>query len=116
VRRVAALVAVALLAAGWSSGTATLRVVLDDKLAARPAEGYVWFVGLDKAKPVHTTSAVLHGAAGRHVLVSYIRDCDGNCGYLDPPSMRCPRVVVTIGRARAATVQLRNSGCRIILR
>jgi hypothetical protein len=116
VRRFAALVAVALLAAGWSSGTASLRVVLDDKMAARPAEGYVWFVGLDKAKPVRTTSAVLRGTAGRHVLVSYIRNCDGNCGYLDPPSMRCPRVVVTAGRGRAATVQLRNNGCRIILR
>ena len=59
--RFAALVAVALLAAGWSSSTAGLRVVLDDKMAARPAEGYVWFVGLDTAKPVHTTSARLRG-------------------------------------------------------
>jgi hypothetical protein len=26
---------------------------------------------------------------GRYWLVSYVRACDGNCDYLDPPSDRC---------------------------
>ena len=34
-------------------------------------------------------------APGRYVVTSYQRPCDGNCGYLDPPTDRC-RTTVTL--------------------
>jgi hypothetical protein len=115
-KRAAALAGLVLLASGWSSAASSVRVVLDDRMKARPIEGYVWYVGLDGARPRHGASVVLRGKAGRHVLVSYIRDCDGNCGFLDPPGKRCSRALTLGGAPRSATVQLRDSGCRIVLR
>lgn len=107
-----ALAAVALGGFGGTSSSATLRVTLDDRMTLRPIEGYVWFVGLDghmRAVRGHTTT-VLRATAGRHVLTSFIRPCDGNCSYLDPPSHRCSLRVRLPARA---TVRLRNAGCRI---
>jgi hypothetical protein len=119
VRRAAALAALAalvLVATAWSSAAGTVRVTLDDRMTARPIEGYVWFVGLDRAQRVSARSVPLRGT-GRHLLVSFIRSCDGNCGLLDPPSMRCSQVVTLhAGSTRRALVRLRNSGCRIVLR
>jgi hypothetical protein len=113
----AALAALVLLAAGWGSVTGRVHVVLDDKMKARPIEGYVWFVGLDWARPVGVASVTLRGAAGRHLLVSYIRTCDGNCSLLDPPSKRCSRFLrLGAGVVATATVRLRDSGCRILVR
>jgi hypothetical protein len=34
-------------------------------------------------------------APGRYVVTSYQRPCDGNCGYLDPPTDRC-RATITL--------------------
>jgi hypothetical protein len=34
-------------------------------------------------------------APGRYVVTSYQRPCDGNCGYLDPPTDRC-RLTITL--------------------
>jgi hypothetical protein len=35
---------------------------------------------------------------GRYVVASYHRPCDGNCGYLDPPTDRCStRITVAAG-------------------
>jgi hypothetical protein len=49
--------------------------------------------------------------------VSYIRTCDGNCSLLDPPSKRCSRVLrLGAGVVATATVRLRDSGCRILVR
>jgi hypothetical protein len=105
-----------LLVAGCSSAGGGVHVALDDKLKARPIEGYIWFIGLDKARPVRAASVTLHAAAGTHVLVSYIRTCDGNCGLRDPPSKRCARAVRVSSLVRSATVRLRDSGCRILVR
>jgi hypothetical protein len=107
-----ALAAVVLGGFGGTASQATLRVTLVDRMQARPVEGYVWFVGLDgKAHPVanHTTT-ILRASAGRHLLTSYIRTCDGNCGYLDPPSHRCSARIRLPARA---TVRQRDTGCRI---
>ena len=107
-----ALTAVALGGFGDASSSATLRVTLDDRMTLRPIEGYVWFVGLDgKAQAVRgRVTTVLRGTADRHVLTSFIRPCDGNCGYLDPPSHRCG---VRVRLPARATVRLRDTGCRI---
>jgi hypothetical protein len=78
-------------------------------------EGYVWFVGLDgKAHAVtnHATTTTLRAAAGRHLFTSFIRTCDGNCGYLDPPTHRCSARIRLPARV---TVRLRDAGCRLIV-
>ena len=107
-----ALAVVALTGFGGTSSSATLRVTLNDRMTLRPVEGYVWFVVLDgKAHPVpNRTATTLRTTSGRHLLTVYIRTCDGNCGYLDPPSHRCSLRVRVPARA---TVVLRNAGCRI---
>jgi hypothetical protein len=112
-RLVAAVFAAAALCGFAGAATsATLRVTLDDRMTLRPTEGYVWFVGLDgRTRAVRgRVTTVLPGTAGRHLLTSFIRPCDGNCGYLDPPSHRCSLRVRLPARL---TVRLRNAGCRI---
>jgi hypothetical protein len=54
-------------------------------------------------------------AAGRYRLLSWQRTCDGNCGYLDPPSDQCSEgFEVRHDQGLAATVTVRyGSGCRI---
>jgi hypothetical protein len=32
-------------------------------------------------------------APGRYIVTSYQRPCDGNCGYLDPPTDRCKTTI-----------------------
>jgi hypothetical protein len=44
----------------------------------------------------HRPAVDVHLAPGRYVVTSYQRPCDGNCGYLDPPTDRC-RQAVTLG-------------------
>ena len=107
-----ALTAVAVCGFGGASAQATLRVTLVDRMQARPVEGYVWFVGLDgKAHAVaNRTATTLRASAGRHLLTSFIRTCDGNCSYLDPPTHRCGARIRLPARA---TVRLRDTGCRI---
>jgi hypothetical protein len=63
------------------------------------------------AKP----SATVELAAGRYRLLSWQRTCDGNCGYLDPPSDQCSEgFEVRHDQGLAATVTVRyGSGCRI---
>jgi hypothetical protein len=67
---------------------------------------------------VHGTSVVLHPGSGGTRLVSYIRDCDGNCGTLDAPAQRCSVVLTFEGSpvTGKTTVQLRDQGCRNVLR
>jgi len=107
-----ALAAVALGGFGGTSSSATLRVTLDDRMTLRPVEGYVWFVGLDgRTHAVRgSVTTVLRSTAGRHFVTSFIRPCDGNCGYLDPSTHRCRLRVRLPARA---TVRLRNVSCRI---
>ena len=115
--RLAPLAGIVLVAGGWSSANGHLRVALDDRMNARPIEGYVWFAGLGKAQQAKARTVVLHAAPGRHRFVSYIRTCDGNCGFLDPPSKRCSRVVtLRSGVTRTVTVRLLDGGCRIVVR
>ena len=60
-------------------------------------------------------SATVELAAGRYRLLSWQRTCDGNCGYLDPPSDQCSEgFEVRHDQGLGATVTVRyGSGCRI---
>jgi hypothetical protein len=57
-------------------------------------------------------------APGRYTVESWQRPCDGNCGYLDPPTDRCRQTITLRADQRAAYV-IRLSpgrGCRIVPR
>jgi hypothetical protein len=52
---------------------------------------------------------------GTYTVVGYQRPCDGNCGYLDPPTERC-RTTVEIRDGEAARLTLEvtpGAGCRV---
>ena len=61
------------------------------------------------------STAALSLDPGTYRLVSYQRPCEGNCGYLDPPTDRCAReIVVEAGTPLAVTINLRpGAGCTI---
>src|SRR5262245_52711525 len=58
-------------------------------------EGYVAFfqVYSDRrkvdGKRLRDKTACFTLPSGKYDLVSYLRPCDGNCGFLDPPSDEC---------------------------
>jgi len=55
---------------------------------------------------------------GAYRLVSWQRACDGNCGYLDPPSDRCARTF-TIRQHHPLQAAIRlnpAAGCTIVIR
>lgn len=60
-------------------------------------------------------SATVELADGRYRLLSWQRTCDGNCGYLDPPSDRCSgEFELRHDQRLAVTITVRyGSGCRI---
>jgi hypothetical protein len=53
--------------------------------------------------------------AGRYRLESYERPCDGNCGYLDPPTDNCSGIVTAeAGATVTVRVTLKPAkGCTI---
>lgn len=65
------------------------------------------------AKP----TASLKLEPGSYTLKSWQRPCDGNCGYLDPPTDRCSGpVAIAEGTETHVTVKLRpGKGCEIVL-
>ena len=112
--------ALAVLAAAIAAGTASsapsgVRVRISNEMAAFYIEGYVSFAKLDhtQARRVNGSSIVLRAGPARHVLHVFIRPCDGNCSYLDPPVKRCSAVV---RRGQTATYHLRDQGCSITVR
>jgi hypothetical protein len=64
-------------------------------LIVRDADGHILaeraFSGVRPNRPAIDVRL----APGRYVVTSYQRPCDGNCGYLDPPTDRC-RTTVTL--------------------
>jgi zinc D-Ala-D-Ala dipeptidase len=52
---------------------------------------------------------------GRYRVVSYQRPCDGNCGFLDPPTDRCSRRMRILpgGLTRVKTTVRPGRGCRM---
>ena len=62
--------------------------------------------------------AVIRLDSGSYRLVSFQRDCNGNCHLLGPPSDQCSRAFsVRANEAVTATVRVTfGTGCRISLR
>jgi len=56
-------------------------------------------------------------APGRYTLRSWQRPCDGNCGYLDPPTAICGKpVALTAGHTTTVTVIVNpgKDSCKIV--
>jgi hypothetical protein len=109
--------------AGTSHGILTVRTV---HVRGSPMyiEGAVTFVAVERR---HGRTIVqqridkrlrLSLAAGRYRLRSWVRPCDGNCGYLDPPADRCSQPFsIRRGQRVVATIRIRDaSPCRISFR
>lgn len=62
-----------------------------------------------------TPETTLRLDPGSYRLVSYQRPCDGNCGYLDPPTDQCSREIeAKAGALVEAWVRLSpGDGCTI---
>lgn len=125
------LVAMAVSAAGSaaSTGAVSSRLRVKQVIAKGtplPVEGsipYVRVVRSDGSRVARrrlagavTASATLSIRPGRYRLLSWQRYCDGNCGYLDPPTDRCSRAFRINARQQLkATITVRyGSGCRIV--
>lgn len=120
-----AVLAAAALAASAAAGTAkpTLRVTQAFVGSVHYVEGSIGYVriqsraGRTLAEKTFRTSSELRFALmpGTYRLVSFQRPCDGNCGYLDPPTDRCGRLLrvhahVTVS---AQVLVSPGSGCTI---
>jgi hypothetical protein len=111
--------AVALLAAAVlpasAAAAAGVHVRISYEMRGVFTEGYVWFASLDHAKPKRITvsSVFLPAKPGHHVLHVFIRPCDGNCGFLDPPQQRCSKIVHA---GQRVTYHLRDNGCKLTVR
>jgi hypothetical protein len=107
-----------------SAGPATLHVRQEWVGGSLYIEGSYSYVRLEqdgkkvvqvRLKGSKTAEATLRLEPGSYRLVSFQRPCDGNCGYLDPPTDRCGREI----EAKAdglieATVRLSpGKGCTI---
>jgi hypothetical protein len=80
-----------------TSATLSVRQVLDTsgKLYIEGSLGYVRLVdaggstAFEKQLDPEKLAVSREIPAGEYVLQSWQRPCDGNCGYLDPPTDRC---------------------------
>jgi hypothetical protein len=137
----AALIAAALLAgcaegqprAAPAAPAGPARLIVRETLPTQPIyrEGTIAFLRVERLRsrtavidgPV-TRRGVIRGrgplldrklAPGAYRLVSYQRPCDGNCGYLDPPTARCEATVeLAAGDTRTVTVVLDvHGGCSV---
>jgi hypothetical protein len=112
------------------------RLIVRETLPRQPIykEGTVAFLRIERVRsrtlvidgPV-TGRGVIRGrsalfdrnlAPGAYHLVSYQRPCDGNCGYLDPPTARCEvSLELDAGATRTVTVTLNDrGGCTVTSR
>ena len=110
-----AVLTAAVAAGNASSAPSGVRVRISNEMTRFYIEGYISFAKLDhaRARRVSGSSLFLPAGPGRHVLHVFIRPCDGNCSYLDPPTQRCAAVVC---RGQRATYHLYNVGCSITVR
>jgi hypothetical protein len=85
-------------------------------VSARPASG-------GDAKEVElsyddrTATGSLRLEPGRYTVKSWQRPCDGNCGYLDPPTDSCSAPVeVASGADTHVTIRIEpGKGCEIVV-
>jgi hypothetical protein len=106
---------VAAFVAGNASAASGVGVRVSYEMSSFFTEGYVWFASLDGKTPKRLTgkSVLLPAKPGRHVLRVYIRPCDGNCSFLDPPLQRCSK---TVRAGQKVTYHLRDNGCKLTVR
>jgi hypothetical protein len=91
-----------------------------------PVEGALSFIRIERAaggtlierQLPDSGKLMLKLDPGAYRLVSWQRTCDGNCGYLDPPSSRCARPFTVRQREPLeATIRVNfASRCVIVLR
>jgi hypothetical protein len=92
---------------------------------ANPVEGYVSYLRVEPAHGAAVITGRLPGSQrvtlrlppGRYRLRSWQRTCDGNCSYLDQPTIECARAfTLHRGEPLAATIQVDwTSGCTVVL-
>jgi hypothetical protein len=58
-----------------------IRLVADDGTTMRPVRDH------------EDTAVFAHLTPGRYLVTAALRPCDGNCGYLDPATSHCTKVV-----------------------
>jgi hypothetical protein len=91
---------------------------------AIPVEGALSYIRIERETGAALTRQLpgshqltLRVPPGAYRLMSWQRTCDGNCGYLDPPSNRCVRPF-TLRPGEKLDVAIRvnfASGCVIVL-
>jgi hypothetical protein len=102
-----------------------LRITQIEAGSAGPTEGALSYVRVEspagatlltRQLPV-SHKLLLRLKPGAYRLVSWQRDCDANCGHLDPPSDRCTRPFSVAPRQKLnATIRVNfASGCVIAL-
>ena len=116
-----ALILACLAGGAIASPAATLKVALKvDVDGPMYIEGAIYYLRAERNGHAVTkrlgATTTFRLAPGRYRLRSWARPCDGNCGYLDPPTDRCSATI----RLRASrTTRLRitasaGSPCRIV--
>lgn len=118
--------------AKWPDGTLRVRQVVKQSPEGSPPyyiEGFVLFIRLRNADgqilveerhPARGGRMVVNLRAGTYRVTSFLRPCQGNCEYLDPPADRCSRRV-RFHDDRRETIRARvtvrpGHGCKIRLR
>jgi hypothetical protein len=117
----AAIVLTWTVAGSAATTTATLKVTHHvDASGPLYIEGAIYYLraarnGRAVTRTLRQPATTLRLAAGRYRLTSWARPCDGNCGYLDPPTDRCSAAVrVRANRTTRIRVTARaGSPCRI---
>jgi hypothetical protein len=92
---------------------------------AIPVEGALSYIRIERETGAALTERQLPGShqlwlrvpPGAYRLVSWQRTCDGDCGYLDPPSNRCARPFpLRPGEELDVAIRVNfTSGCVIVL-
>jgi hypothetical protein len=111
-------------AEGPRSGLLSVRESFDQSEDI-PIEGYVSYLVIRKAgsgkvvikesKPgFFRSTSVL--PLGNFRLRSFVRDCEGNCGYLSPPSSSCSAAfTMRAGESLKAKIRRDASQCRVVI-
>jgi hypothetical protein len=83
-------------------------------------EGYVVFVRLEDAEGAvvvdHRVSGEFTATVdpGRYAVTGYYRNCDANCGYLDPPETLCTTTLdLEAGQSPNVIISVEHQSCTV---